>query len=484
MSATLRPESSLVRPLGIAAALACLYLMFSPVWFPRLAPRMYDNARALELAMLCAVCLTVAAPSVSRAVAEVWLGLRAGVRWLLLAFLAGGALSALASAAPHTGIQQVALNVQLVAVLLLVCAAVRNEGAMVEKPLAVAIFAGAALFTLKFWTTCILYFLEGKQFSWVSPFMDFANVRFFGQYQAYVLLLMALPVPLLALRGFWRFVAYFMAANFWALQWMVGSRAVWVGFVAAMAVTTLALPGKRRQWVVMQVIPMAVGGLIFAAFSWSMQASPRATPIPAINSVMERSGESNTERLILAQSALGLAARHPLTGVGPGQFGVNYAETRAAHPHNSPLQLLAEYGVPSGTAGILLGALLVMYAVVQIRRRSLQRFDPVSTALGAAVIMGLVDALFSGNLIMPHSQVCLAIIAGWLLGRQRPAPAMPYVSPERQRQWRVGLALTVAGAAAVSAVLAFEYLSLIVDMPYPPALRIPNFWQYGRFTAW
>lgn len=484
MSATLRPESSLVRPLGVATGLACLYLMFSPVWLPKMAPRMYDNARILELAMLCAVCLAAAVPSVSRAVTEAWLGLRTGVRWLLLVFVAGGAVSALVSPAPHTGTQQVALNIQLIAVLLLVCAAVRKEGAAVEKPLVVAIFAGAALFTLKFWTTCILYFLEGKQFSWVSPFMDFANVRFFGQYQAYVLLLMVLPVPLLALRGFWRVAAYLMAANFWALQWMVGSRAVWVGFVAAMVVTTVALPGKRRQWMVMQVIPMAVGGLIFAAFGWSMQASPRATPIPAINSIMERSGESNTERIILAKSALGLVAGHPLTGVGPGQFGMNYAETRAAHPHNSPLQLLAEYGVPSGAAGIVLGALLVLYAVHQIRRRSLQQFDAVSTALGAALIMGLVDALFSGNLIMPHSQVCLAVIAGWMLGRQRPAPAMPYVSPERQRQWRMGVALTVVGAAAVSAVLAFEYLSLIVDMPYPPNLRIPNFWQYGRFSAW
>lgn len=484
MSATLRPESALTRPLGIAAALACLYLMFSPVWLPRIAPRMYDNARALELAMLCLVCLLFVLPSVSRAVAEAWLGLRAGVRWLVLAFLAGGALSALASAAPHTGVQQVAANTQLVALLFLVCAAVRSEGAAVEKPLAAALIAGAALFTLKFWVTYTLYFLEHKEFSWISPFMDFANVRFFGQYQAYVLLLMVLPIPLLALKGFWRWLVYFIAANFWALQWMVGSRAVWAGFIAAMVVTTLVLPGRRGRWVAMQAVPMVAGGLIYAVFALTLQGSPGATPIPAINSIMERSGESNTERLTLARAAIGLAAEHPLAGVGPGQFGTNYSATRAAHPHNTPLQLLAEYGVPVGAAGIALGALLVVYAVRQVRQRSIQQFDAVSTMLGAALVMGLVDALFSGNLLMPHSQVCLAVIAGWMLGRQQPAPPIPYLSAGRQREWRTGIALSVGMAAFVSMVLAVEYLSLIVDMPYPPALRVPNFWQYGRFTAW
>lgn len=461
----------------------CLYLMFSPIWYPVVAPRMYDNARLLELAALCAACLVAALPPMTRALTAAWLELRSGIRWLLAIFLFGGAASALASAVPQLGIQQVAVNVQLAAVLLAVCAAVRGAGPAVEKPLAVAVCTGAGLFVLKFWTTYLLYYAEGKQFSWLHPFMDFANVRFFGQYQAYVLLLLTAPVFLMGLKGFWRGLVYFITANFWALQWMVGSRAVWAGFIAAMAVTTLALPARRLHWLAVQVLPMVMGGLIFVAFDATLQKTPGATPIPADNSIMERSGQSNTARLTLARSALGLVAEHPLGGVGPAQFGLHYAQTPAAHPHNSVLQLLAEYGIPVGGAGIVLGVLLVIHAVRQIRRRSLQQFDYTSTALGAALIMGLVDSLFSGNLIMPHSQVCLAVLAGWMLGRQRPA-VRRYMPPGRERQWTLGIGLTAGAAALVSIILAAEYVALIIDMPYPPALRLPNFWQYGRFSAW
>ena len=469
---------------GLAACLLCLYLMFSPVWLPSIAPRMYDNSRILELTALCLLSLFALAPALSRSIGQAWLGLTPPVRWLLVIFLIGGAFSALASEAKQVGIQQIALNVQLLALCLMVCAIVRNRGAAVEKALAIAIFAGAGLVVLKFWVTYVLYFLEGKAFSWVSPFMDFANVRFFGQYQAYALLLMLLPAAVMDLKGLRRYLVYFVAANFWAMQWMVGTRAVWVGFVVAMVATTIALPQKRMQWIAGQIAPALIGGVIFALFSWLIQDSPKATQIPAINSIVERSGESNRERVTLARSAFELIVEHPLTGVGPGQFGMHYSKTAAAHPHNSPLQLLVEYGIPAGGAAIALGALLMVYVLRQIRRRSFQKFDAPGTILGAALIMGLVDALFSGNLTMPYGQVFLSVAAGWMIGRQRPEPPAPYVPVERQRQLEVAVAGTAVLAALVTAVLAIEYVSLIREMPYPPNLRIPSFWQYGRFSAW
>lgn len=482
---TLRHESRFFSLLpSLAAGILCLYLMFSPVWLPSIVPRMYDNSRILELTALCLLSLFALVPTFSRSIGQAWLGLTPPVRWLLVIFVVGGAFSALASEAKQVGIQQIALNVQLLALCLMVCAIVRKQGAAVEKALAVAIFAGAGLVVLKFWVTYVLYFLEGKAFSWVSPFMDFANVRFFGQYQAYALLLMLLPAAVMDLRGLRRYLVYFVAANFWAMQWMVGTRAVWVGFGVAMLATTIALPQKRMQWIAGQIAPALIGGVIFVIFSWLIQDSPKATQIPPINSIVERSGESNRERVTLARSAFELIVEHPLTGVGPGQFGMHYSKTTAAHPHNSPLQLLVEYGIPAGGAAIALGAMLVVYVLRQIRRRSLQRFDAPGTILGAALIMGLVDALFSGNLTMPYGQVFLSVAVGWMIGRQRPEPSSPYVPAARQRQLEVAVAGTAVLAALVTAVLAIEYVSLIRDMPYPPNLRIPSFWQYGRFSAW
>jgi hypothetical protein len=39
-------------------------------------------------------------------------------------------------------------------------------------------------------------------------------------------------------------------------------------------------------------------------------------------------------------------------------------------------------------------------------------------------------------------------------------------------------------AASVTALLALEYLDVIREMPSPREIRVPNFWQYGRFDAW
>jgi O-antigen ligase len=462
----------------------CLYLMFSPVWLPSILPRMYDNARVFELTVLCLVSLSLLARPLSEAVSSIWLSLATGARWLLIVFIAGGAASAVVSTAPQMGLLQLGLNVQLITLFFLVGASVRIANGAAEKALALGVFVGAGLIGLKFWVTYGLYFAEGKIFSWVSPFMDFANVRFFGQYQAYALLLVGLPVAAVGLTGARRYLVYFVAANFWALQWMVGSRAVWVGFFVAVLATCIALSRKRLDWLTSQMIPVLAGGLIYALFSWLIVDAPKATPIPPINSIVERSGESDKERMVLATSALQLIAAHPLAGVGPGQFGLHYSKTTAAHPHNSLLQLLTEYGIPAGLAGVGLGVILVLFALKEIRERSRQSADPVTATLGAALIMGLVDSLFSGNLIMPHSQFLLCVTAGWLFGRTGTIPTGIYLPDPRKRELILALSGLAIAAAAITAVLAFEYIALIRNMPYPGALRIPNFWQYGRFSAW
>ena len=109
--------------------------------------------------------------------------------------------------------------------------------------------------------------------------------------------------------------------------------------------------------------------------------------------------------------------------------------------------------------------------------------NPVTASMCAALVMGLVDSLFSGNLIMPHSQILLFVIAGWLVGRtQATAPG-----GERDAGWRseklvlVGVAML---AMCTTAILAFEYVDVVNPMPGNLQLRHPHFWQYGRFADW
>ncbi|HEX7811990.1 MAG TPA: O-antigen ligase family protein [Burkholderiales bacterium] len=463
------------------AALGC-YLMFSPIWIPSLTARMYDNARVLELILLILLVPLSLAPCARETIISFWARFDRSVRWCMAVLVVGGGVSAAFSDAPAFGIQQIALTMLLGWLFLSVCAIVWRLGKQAEMALAAATCAGAGLVVLSFWATFIQALELGRNFSWVSPFLEFANVRFFGQYQAYALLLVTLPIALARLTWSWRAIVYFVAANFWALQWMVASRAVWVGFAAAAATAALLMRAGRLRWLGEQGALVLAGGAIYVVFSSLVLSTPNATQIPAVNSIVARGGESTSERVTMAKAALRLIGEHPLAGVGPGQFGLHFSATGGAHPHNTPLQLLTEYGLPAGMAGIALGAMLVLFAAGEFRKSTMHRPDAVTASLAAALIMGLVDALFSGNLIMPHSQVLLCVIAGWLTGRsalsaRAPAAAFPHAT-------RVALTGAAILAALTASILGMEYLDVIRDMQYPPALRAPSFWQYGRFADW
>jgi O-antigen ligase len=477
-------ESSRSKALTLAILPVCLYLVIAPVWYPAIAPRMYDNARLLQLGVLALVMLSLLLTAVRGAVASAWLALGNPARALITVMIIGGALSASLSGAPQLGALEIALVAQLVLAFLVVNAAMRVVREKAESALAVAIASGAALVSVKFWVTQVSYMFEGKQFQWVSPFLDFANVRFFSQHQSYALLLIPLAAALPGVSRTWRIVVYFIAANFWALQWMVGSRAVWVGAVAG-AIAVLALArGGRTAWLGQQAMLVVSGALIYVLFSQFVASAPGAAPVPGASAVVEFGSQSDTDRMAMAAVSLKMLTKRPLLGVGPGQWGLNQALVKNAHPHNSPLQLLSEYGLLAGAAGVALGALLLLFAVRTLRAQTQQNASPVTASLCAALVMGLVDSQFSGNLIMPHSQILLCVIAGWLVGRTQAIAPGGERDAGCRRSERLALVGVAMLAMCTTAILAIEYVDVVQPMPGNLQLRHPHFWQYGRFADW
>jgi hypothetical protein len=109
--------------------------------------------------------------------------------------------------------------------------------------------------------------------------------------------------------------------------------------------------------------------------------------------------------------------------------------------------------------------------------------DAITVTLAAALVMGLVESLFSGGIIMPHAQMMLCIVAGWLLGHRLTARNQG-MRPEHVSQMRLALTLSVAAAALVTTLISLEYWSVVRDMPISAQRWHPHFWQYGRFSAW
>ncbi len=209
-----------------------------------------------------------------------WMSLPRSARLLITVVLAGGAMSVAASGSTHLGSLEVALVAQLVMLVLMVSSTVRENRQQTDKLLTVAIFAGAMLCILKFWVIYVMYALEGKIFSWDSPFLEFANVRFFSQYQSYALLLLILPGLMPGLGRFARTLLFLVAANFWALHWMVGTRAAWIGLLAAATVVLVFARRDRMIWLRRQALVALAGGAIFVLNSHIATSLPDIAPTP------------------------------------------------------------------------------------------------------------------------------------------------------------------------------------------------------------
>lgn len=461
-------------------ATVCLYLILSPVWAPGFVPRSYDDARYFELAILALLLVPFASAPVRNAVTLSWMSIHPVVRTLTAMFLAGGALTVAVSPGAHFGSMEVALQVQLVLLILMVSAAAREQPEQTRELLVISICAGAALCTLKFWVTYVLFAMEGKVFPWVSPFLDFANVRFFSQYQSYTLLLVALPGLLFVTSKWARFFFFVVAANFWALHWMAGTRAMWIGLVVGIATVLVFARQNRVTWLRSQFAVAVAGAAIFLALSHYSAAQPQMVPVPGINSIVDRDHRSINERAELARSAIAFIKDHPLAGVGPGQFGLQSYSMVAAHPHNVVLQLLSEYGIPAGLCGVAVIMVVMGYAV-RIARRSSGNPGLVDLGIAGGLATGLTDALFSGNLIMPHSQMLFAVLAGLMLGRMQSPPPVASRDFALTRFAIVSISIL---AVTVTIILGLEYLPLVRELPPWAARWNPHFWQYGRFDTW
>ncbi|MFL6580400.1 MAG: O-antigen ligase family protein [Burkholderiales bacterium] len=471
-------------PFSLLLAAICIYLTLAPVWRPGIAPRSYDDARYLELGMLLFVMLWSCSAGVANGISGAWLSLGAKTRMLIVILLAGGTLSALVSKAPNLGLLEVALTAQLIMLFGVIACVVREGKAPIEAALAISIFAGAGLCTLQFWVVYISYAFEGKLFPWISPFLEFANVRFFSQYQAYALFPVVIPLLMPTFRTRWRTLFFFVAVNFWALHWMVGTRAAWIGVLVAMTVVPLLMRHGKLSWLRWHAAAIFGGALIYAIFSYSVSVRTDLTPVPGLESIEQRDQGSIDERIALARIAVDATLQHPLLGTGPGQFGLQNYAINAAHPHNVLLQLWAEYGLIAGTAGISLGLLLLVYSMRTLMNFSARPPDAVGASLIAGLLTGVTDSMFSGNLIMPQSQILFFVIGGWIVGRSLPPQPAIYAEATAYRLRRLGILATGVLAAGVTTSLALEYLPLARELPAWLPRWNPHFWQYGRVYNW
>jgi O-antigen ligase len=219
-----------------------------------------------------------------------------------------------------------------------------------------------------------------------------------------------------------RRVWFALAAFWWALLFVSEARATILAFGAAgLGVLVLRRSHARALLQVMALTVLAgVVVYVLGFILLPMLAGLGAIGVPS-NVVARTAADPSSGRTLLWKLALQLIAAHPWLGVGPQHFAHEGAKLYiGAHPHDWLLQIGAEWGVPALLC--LLGAIALGARALAGSGKRIAEGDVHNQQILAALLMAcaaiFVDGLFSGVLVMPQSQLAIALVigcaGGWL----------------------------------------------------------------------
>jgi hypothetical protein len=244
------------------------------------------------------------------------------------------------------------------------------------------------------------------------------------------------------------------------------SRAAWVGAGAAGAFLALEGLWIGRLWDdaplrarVVRLAGVAAAGILLALLlpnrlNWRSE-SPYLESLAGVANYKEGSGRG---RVIQYGNTLRMAARHPLLGVGPGNWPVFYPAFMSRHdpsydaddiiptnpwPSSDWMAIVSERGFAALGLVVLIGGSLALGAWARVRRSVRQRPALADLATVATVLAVAVVGAFDALLLLPAPTLFAWTIVGALSSGARPVREVA-LTPARRRT----LLLTVALAGA------------------------------------
>lgn len=459
----------------------------------------HDLARIAQwfVAALCAATLLVDRPT--PAVASDW-----HVDWrfwtLLLLMVGLGAISTVRAAVPQWALRETAVWLGMLAVAMVVARA----GTARLRDLAWAVAGGMALYGL----TMLCFVLVGMLATGKAPnpnhlSIHYGNYRLFNHVQTVALPLLAAIAASTGEARLRLVTRIALVVNVALLVFLAGRGTI---LALAGASVFVAVVFRRSSLTYLRSLAVgAAGGLLlwavcFVALPWLLSG-----PLDLVKVMRADNLAGDSSRFFLWSTAVHDVQQAPWFGKGPMHYAhyATHANEKAAHPHNFYLQVAAEWGVPFLLAGLTLAAVAYRRLVKGIQQ-TIDRADApgrsgadvcVGVALAATLLGCALDALVSGNLVMPVSQVWFAVAAGWAYAwasavDKPPAGAQPRHRGSTQRSrppvWRYVGAALLGSQAWLGFVAGPEALSLSrylesVKQAMPSIKAPPRFWSRGWF---
>lgn len=453
----------------------------------------HDKQRLIQWGVAVAGCLAAAAGLMRRQQGA--LHLRVPLAGLLTAFFLLGLASSAASYSPRHALYEWANLLALLAVAwCIACALASQRGGVLLDRLLLVCGVGCALYAFGALLVCISVVKVGGQPPPALVIFGFDNYRFFNHTQTVslpLLGLLAVRTQDRARRFFW----WTIVAFWWMLLFVSAGRGTMLGLLAGLGVTWLVLPQKAvRRWCLSMLAAGIAGFLMYLLLYVAVPMAQGLQPYGLFSTAVERSmANPSNGRMVLWQRAWEMVAAHPWLGSGPLHFAHAGRDLQAAaHPHNWLLQFGSEWGVPAllCLAGALMLALLQLWrARTAVAPGDSMRQCTLAAWMVTAIAI-VLDGMVSGLLVMPTSQLWIALYLGcawgWVAGLTPGAPALAWQPSAVSRAGVVvlaGLLLVALGRGIwpeVANIPQHEAQNLRKDR-YPDAVHAPRILRAGHF---
>lgn len=401
--------------------------------------------------------------------------------------LASILLLAIASTLRSADLTMATRELGVFASMLAIALVVARIGDPIIVPSKVATVASAAYIAVVLLVVGLTY-VAGSRLNRAELFVGYDSYRFFNHVQTVALPLTVLAVTVAPRHGWLRNLARFAAVGGFALLFAMVGRGTLVG-IAAGAVAIVAVFGRSSFATLKNLTRDALlGFVLFLIVFWLLPFLLGFKPELSDRHYGARLA-SDESRFFLWGIALSYVEQHAWFGIGPMHFA-HFANLKAAHPHNVYLQIAAEWGMPMLVLVLGVGASALYRLVGAVRHcaDTTQRDCGVGLVLTCVAIA--VDGLFSGNFVMPISQVWIAFTFGWAMAwmaKQREPETDLNLGmsnlPRRGRFWPIAL-LALQIWVVWSIWPEFRnidnHVKQAMERVPNPAMN-PRFWSHGWF---
>lgn len=482
------------RPLPVVPALIlllfCLFFAVAPHFdlLPMFAR--FNEARILELLLLVATCCCFAGhPALRAKWLDVFDTLPKPSKLLMLAVVLLGCISATQAAYPAFAGLEVALFVLLFGATLCLAVCRRELGETFDRVMLLAIIVMSLPCFTAFLSNYLFALFGEVGFERDILFENYANVRFFNQLQGWTLSLIVVPLLLYPGRPSWQKIICAIAAiNWWLLLFVSGGRGTVLSALVAFPVTRLIYGAKARHWFRWQIVTALTGFVLYLVLILLLPAVLELNFNAAQIGLLGRNITYSNGRFELWTIALEMIVNSPWLGVGPMHYAAN-PTILYAHPHNAPLQLAAEWGIP---VALLVLVLFIWGAVRWVLRSKVSAATEddgnLRVAVFGALLTSALYSLFDGVIVMPISQIMLVLIIGWMLGLLTPQTMhCKPVARFRQLVLILSFAVVLTGVLRplFPSVFCLEELQRKYDQANPKAPYLKTrFWQQGILTGY